>query len=77
VLEFQFDSVSDFLAMGGHGFYVWSSYLCFMVVMAVNVWLPYRQRVQLMRLLKARQSREQANVPQVSAHVAAQHDQQQ
>ncbi len=57
--EFQFDSVADFFAMGGYGLFVWVSYGFFAVVMGFNLWLPLRQRASTMRLLQARQLRQQ------------------
>lgn len=57
--EFQFDGIGDFFAMGGYGLYVWVSYGFFLVVMGFNLWLPLRQRVNTMRLLQARQQRQQ------------------
>jgi heme exporter protein D len=56
--EFRFDSIADFFAMGGYGFYVWVSYGFFAVVMGYNLWLPYRQRANTLRLLQARQLRQ-------------------
>lgn len=56
--EFRFDSFADFFAMGGYGLYVWVSYGFFVVVMGFNLWLPYRQRANTLRLLKARQLRQ-------------------
>lgn len=32
--------MSEFLHMGGHGFYVWSSYGLFFAVLAWQVWQP-------------------------------------
>lgn len=41
----SFDSFAEFLAMGGHGFYVWWSYLLTAVVVAfVLVWPLWRRR---------------------------------
>ena len=56
--EFRFDSIADFFAMGGYGFYVWVSYGFFAAVMGFNLWLPYRQRANTLRLLQARQLRQ-------------------
>ena len=57
--EFQFNSIADFVAMGGYGLYVWVSYAFFFVVMGFNLWLPLRQRASTMRLLQARRLRQQ------------------
>ena len=39
----QWTSVSEFLAMGGYGFYVWGSYLVTVAVLALEVWSLVRQ----------------------------------
>ena len=45
---FQFDSLSEFLAMGGHGPFVWISYAISLVVMIYLVISPLqRSRSQL------------------------------
>ncbi len=36
-----FDSWSGFLAMGGHGFYVWSAYAFALAVLAYNLISPF------------------------------------
>ncbi|WP_447747509.1 heme exporter protein CcmD [Pseudomonas nicosulfuronedens] len=36
----SFESFSDFLAMGHHGFYVWSAYAICLAVLAINVVSP-------------------------------------
>ncbi|MCC5886408.1 MAG: heme exporter protein CcmD [Gammaproteobacteria bacterium] len=41
----SFDSFGEFLAMGGHGFYVWWSYLLTLVVVGfILVWPLWRRR---------------------------------
>ncbi|HLT05747.1 MAG TPA: heme exporter protein CcmD [Pseudomonas sp.] len=40
----NFASFSDFLAMGNHGLYVWSSYGAGMLVLLINVALPLLAR---------------------------------
>ncbi|MCD8512699.1 MAG: heme exporter protein CcmD [Nitrincola sp.] len=44
----SFDSFSDFLAMGGHAFYVWSSFALGLIVLVGNVVLPMLERKKLM-----------------------------
>lgn len=44
-------TLSEFLAMGGHGFYVWSSFGIVAVVMLVNVLQPLWQHARLRRLI--------------------------
>lgn len=43
----SFDSFADFLAMGGHGLYVWSSYAIGLVVLLANVVSPIMTRKRL------------------------------
>lgn len=51
----QFDSLSDFLAMGGYGFYVWWSYAIAALVLGTNIVVPWLR----MRSLRSRMAREQ------------------
>lgn len=53
---FQFDSLQSFVAMGGHGVYVWSAYF---VTIAIMLWLLVQPRVrekQLIKQIKRQQS---------------------
>lgn len=43
--RFQFESVADFLAMNGHGGYVWASYvITFFALILLVVYPIYQQR---------------------------------
>ncbi len=42
-------SLTEFFAMGGYGFYVWTSYGLTLVVLIANVVLPIMQRRQFFR----------------------------
>jgi heme exporter protein D len=55
-----FDSIGDFFAMGGHGFYVWLSYGISFVLIAANFIMPVLKRKQLHRDM-ARLSRREQN----------------
>ena len=44
----SFSSFNEFLAMGGHGVYVWSSYAIALVVLGLNILLPLRQRKRVL-----------------------------
>ena len=44
----SFSSFNEFLAMGGHGVYVWSSYAIALVVLGLNILLPLRQRSRVL-----------------------------
>jgi len=51
------NSFAEFLAMGGYGFYVWTSYAISFVVLLLNVIVPMVQRKQLLRELALKQKR--------------------
>jgi heme exporter protein D len=44
----HWNSVSEFLAMGGYGFYVWGSYAVTAILLAGEVWL-LRRRARTLR----------------------------
>ena len=50
-MEFQFSSFADFLAMNGHGPYVWVSYLVATLVLVALVVAPVVMRRRLQREL--------------------------
>lgn len=58
----QFANWEDFLAMGKHGSYVWSSYLITLILLAACILLPLlklkRTRKQLQRLIARQEARE-------------------
>lgn len=58
--EFQFESLADFLAMGGDAAFVWASYAVFMAFIAWNLIQPRLQRRKTEQLLRARRQREAA-----------------
>lgn len=48
----MFDSVGEFIAMGGHGPYVWSAYGIALVVLMLNVVVPlvgHRREIERQR----------------------------
>ena len=51
------NSFAEFLAMGGYGFYVWTSYGISFVVLLLNVVLPLVQRKRFLRELALKQKR--------------------
>ncbi len=53
-LVFQFSSVSEFLAMNGHGPYVWSAYGISALVLLWLVLVPIRRRRKLLAALASR-----------------------
>ncbi len=54
---FQFDSLYHFLAMDGHGPWVWVSYGVSLAVMAWLVISPLRRRRAILRIVDNRQRR--------------------
>lgn len=52
--------MSDFLAMGGYGAYVWTAYAVFFIVLALDALAPLLQRRRVLRELGSRLRREQA-----------------
>lgn len=67
----SFDSFGEFLAMGGHGFYVWWSYLLTAAVVAfVLVWPLWRRR-RFLREQRGRMRRADALGQQAEAETNA------
>ena len=64
----NFDSFSAFLAMGGHGPYVWSCYGLTLAVLLFNGLAPGRRKRRFLREQGARQRRQE----QHQAHPEAQ-----
>lgn len=56
--EFQFESLGDFIAMGGDAVFVWASYAVFFAFIAWNLIQPRLQRRKTLMLLRARLQRE-------------------
>ncbi|MDK1023910.1 MAG: heme exporter protein CcmD [Gammaproteobacteria bacterium] len=56
----SFDSFSAFLAMGGHGLYVWSAYAVTLVVFAFNAIKPVLMHKRFLQQHKQLQRRELA-----------------
>lgn len=57
----SFDSFSEFIAMGGHGFYVWLSYAIALVLIIVNLVSPVMRKKKLITELIRRFRRESRN----------------
>ncbi len=55
----SFDSFSEFIAMGGHGFYVWFSYGASLLVVVANVVVVRRSRLRYIRELADMARRQQ------------------
>lgn len=57
-MTFQFNSISDFFAMGGYGFYVWLSYALTFLACGALIWQSKREIKQTLKLAKKEQQRE-------------------
>ena len=68
-----FSSWNDFVAMGGHGLYVWLSYGFFLIVIIWNLLMPVIQRSHVLkstaRYWRRRQSEVQSGVSE--SHLAS------
>ena len=51
-LQFKFDSLADFFAMGNYGFYVWLSYGISFVAMGWLIWQSKREQKQIVDQVK-------------------------
>ena len=51
-LQFKFDSLADFFAMGNYGFYVWLSYGISFVAMGWLIWQSKREQKQIVAQVK-------------------------
>lgn len=60
-LSFQFDSISDFFAMGGYGFYVWLAYGITFAAVGVLIWQSKREIRQTLQQVKKEQARERVS----------------
>lgn len=47
----KWNSLNDFIAMGGYGGYVWGSYALALAFMVVEPWLAMRRHRQALRAL--------------------------
>ncbi|AFU20318.1 MULTISPECIES: heme exporter protein CcmD [Actinobacillus] len=57
-MQFQFESLSDFLSMGNYGFYVWLSYAVSIIAMGGLIWFSRREEKQIMQQVKKELARE-------------------
>lgn len=58
-MTFQFHSFSEFLAMGGYGFYVWLSYGLTFLAVGLLIWQSKRESRQILQQVKKDLAREQ------------------
>ncbi|MGM0520782.1 MAG: heme exporter protein CcmD [Pseudomonadota bacterium] len=62
-----FNSIAEFIAMGGHAPYVWSSWGLTLFLLVALVWHARFERRQLINSLKRRERRERAREQQNTA----------
>ena len=58
---FQFDSLADFIAMSGHGIYVWACYFITLTVIVLLIVLPVWQKKQLVKQVRRQRKLDIAN----------------
>ncbi|MDO9422903.1 MAG: heme exporter protein CcmD [Methylobacter sp.] len=51
-------TMQEFFAMGGYGFYVWTSYGLTFIVLLANIIIPVVRRRQFLRALALKQKRQ-------------------
>jgi heme exporter protein D len=54
--------MADFFHMGGYAAYVWSSYGLALIVLLPTMLLPFRENKQLIKKIKGKYKREQAEL---------------
>lgn len=54
----QFSTFADFIAMGGHGFYVWLSYGVSITLLVLLVFLSIKKNKDIIHQIQRRQQRE-------------------
>ncbi|ACE86297.1 heme exporter protein CcmD [Cellvibrio japonicus] len=58
-MQFQFSDLVDFVAMNGHGPFVWAAYAITLVALAVLIVVPLVQQRRFVRAHRLQQKREQ------------------
>lgn len=64
-MNFQFESLNDFMTMNGHGVFVWVSYLVTFLALMLLVIIPIMQKKQMRQQLKRQRIIEQAQKQQM------------
>ncbi|WGE42206.1 heme exporter protein CcmD [Actinobacillus equuli subsp. haemolyticus] len=57
-MQFQFESLNDFLSMGNYGFYVWLSYAVSIIAMGGLILFSRREEKQIVQQVKKELARE-------------------
>lgn len=60
-MKFQFDSIADFIAMNGHGPYVWASYVITFAILIFLLVSPLLQKKAFVKQQIKQQKLAQAN----------------
>ncbi|OOH87633.1 heme exporter protein CcmD [Pasteurellaceae bacterium 15-036681] len=58
-MKFQFETISDFFAMGGYSFYVWLAYGITFLAMGLLIWQSKREIKQTLVAVKKDLQREE------------------
>lgn len=58
-MTFQFNSISEFFAMGGYGFFVWLAYGLSFMAIALLIWQSKREIRQTLKLSQKELMREE------------------
>lgn len=48
----HWNSINEFLSMGGYGFYVWGSFAVTFIAMAIELWLINQRRKDVTKTLQ-------------------------
>ncbi len=60
-MSFQFETLTDFLSMDGHGTYVWASYIVTAIALKILVWYPFSKQKESLVRIKRQQRIENAD----------------
>ncbi|MDH2999060.1 heme exporter protein CcmD [Pasteurellaceae bacterium LFhippo2] len=58
-MKFQFETIGDFFAQGGYGFYVWLAYGITFLAMGLLIWQSKREIKQTLAVAKKELQREE------------------
>lgn len=61
MMKFQFESIADFIAMNGHGTYVWASYAITFVVLVFLLVSPVLQKKAFVKQQQKQQKLTRSN----------------
>jgi heme exporter protein D len=53
-----FESIHEFIYMGGHGVYVWSAFIISITLLKILLWKPLWEKQQLLKSVRQQMDRE-------------------